>query len=66
MDGIGGLAGWRWIFIVEGLATIALAPLTALFMPADVSSARFLNEMEREVAGEAPDIIHLNRTERGT
>jgi MFS family permease len=25
MDGIGGLAGWRWIFIVEGIITVLLA-----------------------------------------
>jgi len=24
MDGVGGLAGWRWIFIMEGIITIAL------------------------------------------
>lgn len=24
MDGIGGLEGWRWIFILEGLATVCL------------------------------------------
>lgn len=24
MNGIGGYAGWRWIFIIEGLATIVL------------------------------------------
>ncbi|OJJ07628.1 hypothetical protein ASPVEDRAFT_142077 [Aspergillus versicolor CBS 583.65] len=25
MDGVGGYAGWRWIFIIEGLATVLLA-----------------------------------------
>lgn len=23
LDGLGGLAGWRWIFILEGLATVS-------------------------------------------
>lgn len=25
MDGVGGYAGWRWIFIIEGLATVLLS-----------------------------------------
>ncbi|KAB8279147.1 major facilitator superfamily domain-containing protein [Aspergillus minisclerotigenes] len=28
MDGIAGYEGWRWIFIIEGLATICLSVLT--------------------------------------
>lgn len=23
LDGVGGLEGWRWIFILEGLATVS-------------------------------------------
>ena len=25
MDGLGGLAGWRWLFVLEGLPTLFLA-----------------------------------------
>ncbi|KAE8383855.1 major facilitator superfamily domain-containing protein [Aspergillus bertholletiae] len=32
MDGIAGYEGWRWIFIIEGLATISLAVLTFFFL----------------------------------
>lgn len=28
MDGIAGVAGWRWIFIIEGLATVVAGVLT--------------------------------------
>lgn len=47
MDGIGGLAGWRWIFILEGIATVLLSIVTAFFLPADILSASFLTEEER-------------------
>lgn len=50
MDGIGGLAGWRWIFILEGIATVLIAFIAAAFMPADIASASFFTEEERQFA----------------
>ncbi|KAI0702850.1 MFS general substrate transporter [Cytidiella melzeri] len=50
MDGVGGLAGWRWIFILEGLATVAIGFLAWMVMPADLSSAKFFTNEEREFA----------------
>ncbi|KAI5362925.1 putative major facilitator superfamily, MFS transporter superfamily [Septoria linicola] len=32
MDGVGGLHGWRWIFIIEGLVTVALGLLSVLII----------------------------------
>ncbi|KAF2817436.1 MFS general substrate transporter [Mytilinidion resinicola] len=32
MDGVGGLAGWRWIYIIEGLMTIVLAVYGYIFI----------------------------------
>lgn len=34
MDGIAGLAGWRWIFIVEGLASV-LTGVACVFLLVD-------------------------------
>ncbi|KAI9066787.1 MFS general substrate transporter [Trametes sanguinea] len=50
MDGVGGLAGWRWIFILEGIATVMIALTSALILPADIASAKFFTEEEREFA----------------
>ncbi|KAI0824785.1 MFS general substrate transporter [Trametes gibbosa] len=50
MDGIGGLAGWRWIFILEGIATVMIALTSTFFLPADIKSAKFFTEEEREFA----------------
>lgn len=52
MDGIGGLAGWRWIFILEGIATFLIGCSSAIFLPADIPSAKFLNAEELEFACE--------------
>ena len=32
MDGVGGLAGWRWIYIIEGLMTIVLSVAGYIFI----------------------------------
>jgi hypothetical protein len=33
LDGRGGIAGWAWIFIVEGILTVLLSLVTLLFVP---------------------------------
>ena len=50
MEGIGGLAGWKWIFILEGIATVMIAVVSSVFMPADIGSAKFFTEEERSFA----------------
>jgi MFS family permease len=50
MEGVGGLAGWRWIFILEGIATILSSIIAALVLPAGIMSAKFLTEEERAFA----------------
>ncbi|KAF7776169.1 hypothetical protein Agabi119p4_4562 [Agaricus bisporus var. burnettii] len=50
MEGVGGLAGWRWIFILEGIATILIGLLAALVLPADLATANCLTPEEREFA----------------
>ena len=66
MDGVGGYAGWRWIFILEGLATICLALLAAAVLPESLASAKFLSEEEKEFACtfvvpfERPSVTHVN------
>ena len=52
MEDVGGLAGWRWIFILEGIATVVIALTSMIFLPADIQSAKFFTEEEREFARE--------------
>ncbi|EPS37563.1 hypothetical protein H072_8747, partial [Dactylellina haptotyla CBS 200.50] len=51
MNGVGGLAGWRWIFIMEGIITVVLACGAFIFLvpfpDADAHKAfKFLNKAE--------------------
>ncbi|KAL4894105.1 major facilitator superfamily domain-containing protein [Aspergillus ambiguus] len=47
MDGVGGYSGWRWIFIIEGLATVVLAVVSKFIIVDWPETATFLNEDER-------------------
>ncbi|KAF2794304.1 phthalate transporter [Melanomma pulvis-pyrius CBS 109.77] len=52
MDGLAGLGGWRWIFVVEGCISCAVALFSYVFLvgfPEDAQKAwNFLNEKERD------------------
>ncbi|KAL4934577.1 allantoate permease family MFS transporter [Aspergillus undulatus] len=47
MDGVGGYAGWRWIFILEGLLTVVVAALAYLWVYNYPVTAEFLTDEER-------------------
>lgn len=47
MDGLGGLAGWRWLFLLEGLPAIILSFVALFGLPDYPQTARMLNEKER-------------------
>ncbi|KAL2863343.1 major facilitator superfamily domain-containing protein [Aspergillus lucknowensis] len=51
MEGVSGLPGWRWLFILEGLGSITAAVIIYFLMPDYPSnSKRFLNEEESILA----------------
>lgn len=47
MDGVGNLEGWRWIFILEGIATVLVAVLAFFLLYDFPETATFLTEDER-------------------
>ncbi|KAI5864156.1 MFS general substrate transporter [Durotheca rogersii] len=47
MDGLGGLAGWRWLFLLEGLPAVLLS-FVAFWLPDYPETAKMLTEEERE------------------
>ncbi|KAI5865657.1 MFS general substrate transporter [Durotheca rogersii] len=50
LDGRYGIAGWRWLFIVEGAVTIGCGLIFALIMPEYPHNARLLTPIEKSYA----------------
>ena len=48
MDGTAGLEGWRWIFILEGIATVVIAIFGFWDLYDFPETASFLTEEEKE------------------
>ncbi|KAL2825350.1 major facilitator superfamily domain-containing protein [Aspergillus cavernicola] len=47
MDGVGGKAGWAWIFIIEGLVTFTVAVVAFWVMNDYPDTAKFLTQEEK-------------------
>lgn len=47
MEGVQGMRGWRWVFIIEGLPSVVLAVVTFFALPNDAQTAYFLTKEER-------------------
>lgn len=52
LEGLGGLRGWRWIFIVPGLITIACVLLVYFFVSEFPENAKWLNPDELNLVRE--------------
>lgn len=50
LDNALGLAGWKWLFIVQGAVSIAVALLAFWFLPDTPLTTRWLNEEQRQLA----------------
>lgn len=47
MNGIMGLAGWHWLFLLSGLPCAALGLITVWKLDRDIQAAKWLNSAER-------------------
>lgn len=50
MDGLRGLAGWRWLFVVEGCLTVAVSIVAVFFLPQYPSTTPWLSADEKRMA----------------
>lgn len=50
LDGVHNIAGWQWLFIIEGSATVGIGMICACIMPEFPHNSRILSEQERDIA----------------
>ena len=48
LDGMGGLAGWQWIFVAEGIPSVLLGVTTLWFLTDRPADAKWLSPAEQE------------------
>ena len=53
MDGVGSLAGWQWLFLLEGLPAVVLGVVVLFYMTEHPEDARWLADDERLALVEA-------------
>ncbi|KAK9419592.1 putative Alcohol acetyltransferase [Seiridium unicorne] len=49
LDGVRGIAGWRWLFIVKGILSVCIAIALWVGMPDSYENANFLNNEDKEL-----------------
>jgi MFS transporter, ACS family, tartrate transporter len=64
MDGVAGLAGWQWLFIIEGLPATLLGIAALRVLPDRPEDAPFLSEEERRLVRARIDSEHRERETR--
>jgi sugar phosphate permease len=50
MDMVGGVRGWKWLFVIEGIATVVLAVVAVFVLPDFPHSTNGLTDEERALA----------------
>ncbi|KAI7554814.1 MFS general substrate transporter [Hortaea werneckii] len=50
LDGTYNIAGWQWLFIIEGSATVGVGAICASIMPEFPHNSRMLSQVERDLA----------------
>jgi ACS family tartrate transporter-like MFS transporter len=47
MNGIGGLAGWQWLFLFEGISAVVIGVVVFMYLPDGPQEVRWLTGSER-------------------
>jgi MFS family permease len=62
LNGVGGHAGWFWMFVVEGLLAVAVGILAYFYLEDGPRKARFLSACEREALASQLEAEESNKS----
>jgi MFS family permease len=60
MDGVAGIAGWRWAFALEGIPAVLMGILVLLVLPDCPKEAKWLTQEERDYLLSTTDRDHAH------
>jgi len=49
MDGIQGLHGWQWLYVIEGTITVVIGFCVPYILPDNYETARYLDEKQKQI-----------------
>ncbi|GMH37816.1 hypothetical protein BSKO_05689 [Bryopsis sp. KO-2023] len=49
LEGVLGIAGWRWLLLLEGVPAVALGLFTMSYLPKGPKNATFLSDAEKDI-----------------
>lgn len=61
MDGVLGLAGWHWLFLMSGLPCVVLGVLVLWKLDRDIESAKWLTKAEKDLLAKNLEHDRVNR-----
>jgi len=53
LDGVGGKAGWRWIFYIEGAFTVVCGAVLFFLLPRSINTCKYLSHEQRALLTKA-------------
>ncbi|GAB1196476.1 hypothetical protein APSETT444_005747 [Aspergillus pseudonomiae] len=62
LEGVHGIRGWRWLFIIEGAATVGFAIISLFILPDFPATSRHFSEREKQVAVARLSTENVNTT----
>ncbi|WP_239482777.1 MFS transporter [Paraburkholderia sp. C35] len=62
LEGLGGMHGWQWLFLVEGLPTVLLGVLLYCMLPDRPARATWLNDAEKGLVHSVLDADQSGKT----